>query len=115
MIIKFIEEIEDNFKGFFLSDVNFVINEKVIKRGKLINMSIKDFFIIFQLQVPKGGIRNFDVPYPYGLKKKTNHILFDYKLNTLVHHDMVNFVKAKNFKSKKNSKFYDVHMKMLKV
>ena len=49
MIIKFIEEIEDNFKEFFLSDVNFVINEKVIKKGKLINMSIKDFFIIFQL------------------------------------------------------------------
>jgi hypothetical protein len=115
MIVKFIEEIEQNFKDFFLSEVNFVIKDKVIKKGKLINMCVKDFFIIFQLQIPKGGIRSFDVPYPYGLKKHKNFILFDYKLNTLVHEDMVNFVKAKNFKSKKNSKFYDVHMKMIKV
>ena len=36
MIVKVIEEIENNFKGFLLNNVNFVINEKIIKKGKLI-------------------------------------------------------------------------------
>jgi hypothetical protein len=112
MIIKVIEEVEQNFKNFFLNNVNFVINEKVIKKGKLINIAIKDFFICFQLEIQKGGIKTFEIPYPYELSTKKKHILFDYRLDTLTHNDPIKFVKAKNFKPKKNSKFYDVQMIM---
>jgi len=112
MIIKVIEEVEQNFKNFFLNNVNFIINEKVIKKGKLINISIKDFFISFQLEIQKGGIKTFEIPYPYNLESNKSQILFDYRLNTLTHDDPLKFVKAKNFKPKKNSKFYDVQMMM---
>ena len=112
MIIKVIEEVEHNFKGFFLNNVKFIINEKIIKKGKLINISIKDFFICFQLEIPKGGIKTFEIPYPFNLKPEKKFIVFDYRLNTLTQNDPLKFVKAKNFKPKKNSKFYDVQMAM---
>ena len=112
MIIKVIEEVEQNFKNFFLNNVNFIINEKVIKKGKLINIAIKDFFICFQLEIQKGGIKTFEIPYPYELTTKKKHILFDYRIETLTHNDLTKFVKAKNFKPKKNSKFFDVQMVM---
>jgi hypothetical protein len=112
MIIKVIEEVEHNFKGFFLNNINFVINDKIIKKGKLINISIKDFFICFQLEIPKGGIKTFEIPYPFNLRAGKKAIIFDYRLDTLTHSDPLKFVKAKNFKPKKNSKFYDVQMTM---
>lgn len=115
MIVKVIEEIENNFKDFLLNNVNFVINEKIIKKGKLINLSVKDFFIIFQLEIPKGGIKSFEIPYPFGITSKKTFVSFDYRLSTLTQNDTYKFVKARNFKPKKNSKFYDVRMLMKKV
>jgi len=115
MIVKVIEEIENNFKDFLLNNVNFVINEKIIKKGKLINLSVKDFFIIFQLEIPKGGIKSFEIPYPFGILSKKTFVSFDYRLSTLTQNDTYKFVKARNFKPKKNSKFYDVRMIMKKV
>jgi len=112
MIVKVIDEIENNFKDFFLNNVNFVINEKIIKKGKLINLSVKDFFIIFQLEIPKGGIKTFEIPYPFGIENKKSFVDFDYRLCTLTQNDTYKFVKARNFKPKKNSKFYDVQMIM---
>jgi len=110
MILKVIEDIEKILKDFFLTDVNFVIDGKVIKKGKIMNAYVKDFFIIFKLQVQKGGVKTFEVPYPYNLKSSKSKLIFDYKLNTLVLNNTLNFVKIKNFKPKKNSKFYDIKM-----
>jgi len=110
MIIKIIENIESGLKSFFLNDVIFYINDKVIKKGKIINASIKDFFIIFKIEVQKGGIKTFEVPYPFNINYKNNEIVFDYKINSLVDGDAFKFCKAKNFKTKKMSKFYDCEL-----
>ena len=67
MVVKLIEEVEGKFQKFFLNDVCFDIEGKIIKKGKLINVSIKDFFLEFKLEVQKGFIKSFEVPYPYEL------------------------------------------------
>lgn len=111
MIVKVIEEIENNLKHLLLCDVCFCINDKTIKRGKLINIRIKDFFIVFQLQIQKGGLKLYEIPYPYDIKiQKNNNVVFNYKLKTLVMGDVLKYVKIKNFKSKKISKFYNTEL-----
>jgi len=110
MIVKVIEEIENTFKDLLLSEINFCINDKIIKKGKLLNLSIKDFYIVFLLEVQKGGKKTYEIPYPFHILKNNKSILFDYKVDTFVHNDPVKYVKVKNFKPKKNSKFYDVEM-----
>lgn len=115
MIIKVIDDVEEQFKEFFQSNVSFNIDQKVIKKGKLINVAVKDFFITFVLEIAKGGTKTFEIPYPYNIDKIKSSLVFDYTLDTLTHNDTYKFVKAKNFKPKKNSKFYDVKMHLIKL
>jgi hypothetical protein len=112
MVVKLIEEVEEKFQKFFLSDIAFVVNHKVIKKGKLLNANIKDFFIIFKLEVQKGGITSFEVPYPFELADEKNRIKFDYRLEKFVFNDIIKLAKVRRLKPKKNSKFYDVVMTM---
>ena len=55
MVVKLIEEVEQKFHKFFLNEICFDIEGKIIKKGKLINVSIKDFFLEFKLEVQKGA------------------------------------------------------------
>ena len=112
MVVKLIEEVEEKFQKFFLNDINFVVNDKVIKKGKLLNANIKEFFIIFKLEVQKGGITSFEVPYPFELADEKNRIKFDYRLEKFVFNDIIKLAKVRRLKPKKNSKFYDVVMTM---
>lgn len=115
MIIKVIDDVEKQFKEFFQSNISFVIDGKVIKKGKLLNVAVKDFYITFQIEINKTGIKIFEVPYPYNITKIQDGLMFDYTLDTLTYNDPYKFVKVKNFKPKKNSKFYDVTMKLYKL
>lgn len=115
MIIKVIDDVEKQFKEFFQSNISFNIDQKVIKKGKLINVIVKDFFITFILEIAKGRTKTFEIPYPYHIDKIKNGLVFDYTLETLTHNDTYKFVKVKNFKPKKNSKFYDVKMNLTKL
>ena len=115
MTVEYIEDVEQYLKCMFLSNIHFTINNKPIKRGKLINVAVKDFFVVFQLQIQKGGIKTYEVPYPYSVYKYKDSLIFDYKLNTLGFNDPMNLLKLKNFKPKKNSKFYDIVMSIEKT
>tara|TARA_R110000765_G_scaffold355577_1_gene445761 strand:+ start:621 stop:968 length:348 start_codon:yes stop_codon:yes gene_type:complete len=115
MVVKLIEEVEEKFQKFFLNDIAFVVNGKVIKKGKLLNANIKEFFIIFKLEVQKGGITTFEVPYPFELIDTKDSIKFDYKLEKFVFNDIVKLAKVRRLKPKKNSKFYDVVMSLNKL
>ena len=77
--------------------------------------TIKDFFLEFKLEVQKGGIKVFEVPYPFELTDQTTSIVFNYRLDKFVFNDIVRLAKVKRIKPKKNSKFYDVVMIMKKV
>ena len=115
MVVKLIEEVEKQFHKFFLNDITFDIDGKIIKKGKFINVSIKDFFLEFKLEVQKGGIKVFEVPYPFELTDQTTSIVFNYRLDKFVFNDIVRLAKVKRIKPKKNSKFYDVVMIKKKV
>ena len=110
MVDRLIEEVEAKIRKFFLNDISFIVNDKTIKKGKLINAHIKDFFIEFKLEVQKGGIKTFELPYPFMMKEFNTHIVFDYQLSRFVNDDLLLLAKVRRMKPKKNSKFYYVNL-----
>jgi len=105
------EIVENHFKDFLLSKVVFEINNKVIKKGKLILIAVKDFHIFFVIQSETGDSKQFIVPLPYGLTKVDEKSLcLDYTMETLCMGNKGLFFKFKTTSRKKTSRFFDTKM-----
>lgn len=65
--------------------VNFSINNKSIKRGKLILFQRFHYFIQMSLITDKGTRENFDVPIPFKIESylEDGLMYFDYRLKAL--------------------------------
>ena len=102
------EIIEKYFHDFLLSKVTFEINNKTIKKGKLILIAIKDFHIFFKMQSDAGDAKQFIIPMPYNIIRDSNNCLrFDYTIECLSQNDKNLFFKLKTTSRKKNTRFYD--------
>jgi hypothetical protein len=79
-----IDEIEQSIKPFLLKDITFTLDNKIVKSGKLILFSIKDFFCVFTLTTTDRGNKRFiyEVPYPFTTFNTVSSLEFDYTLNT---------------------------------
>jgi|LakMenE18May11ns_1017448.scaffolds.fasta_scaffold9739501_2 hypothetical protein len=103
-----IDEIENHIKPFLLSSVNFLLDGKKIKSGKLILFSVRDFFCIFTLQ---DAIKNkkviYEIPYPFSLHSSPKSLIFDYTVDSFCEKStgIHNIIKDLNFK--KTSKLFD--------
>ena len=62
---------------------------------------IQLIFIEFKLEVQKGGIKNFELPYPFEIKETQSRLVFNYKLSKLVYEDIVLLTRIKRMKPKK--------------
>ena len=102
------EYIEKHFSSFLQSKISFEINNKIIKKGRLILLAVKDFHVFFVLQPDVGGSKQFILPLPYGVEiEDNNRILMDYTLETLSMHDKNLLMKFRTTGRKKNTRFFD--------
>lgn len=105
------EIIEKHFNQFLLSKVVFEINNKAIKRGKLILIAVKDFHIFFVIQSDNGDSKQFIVPMPYNISHvDSNCLCLDYTIDTLCMSNKNLFFKLKTTTRKKTSRFFDTKM-----
>lgn len=103
-----IEDIENSIKPFLLTDVNFFIEDKKLKSGKLILFSVRDFFCVFTLHDScKNKKVIYEVPYPFNLNTSADSLEFDYTLDSFCEKclDIKNSIKGLSFK--KTSKLFD--------
>lgn len=88
--------------------VDFIVENKTIKSGKIILFSIKDFFCSFLLYSDAKRKRFlYEVPYPFLYSESNNNITFDYTLDTFTKNNPSikdNLLKLKN---KKQSKLFN--------
>mgnify|MGYP003346021260 CR=1 FL=1 len=61
----YVEHVEKDFASLLLKDIQFIHRDKVIKKGKLLLFSIKDFYLTFQLQTNDNKLVYFELPYPF--------------------------------------------------
>lgn len=79
-----VDEIEQLIKPFLLTTVNFTIDGKVIKQGKLQLFCIKDFFCVFTLINTEKDTKKtiYELPYPFAINATDGHLEFDYTVDT---------------------------------
>ena len=75
--------IEEQLKDLILKNIDFQIDGKSIKKGKVKIFNTKQFFIKFKLE-NNGDIKEYELPYPFKVSKISNGYLFDYSLSAFV-------------------------------
>ena len=101
--------IDENLKTLLQREVQFIVNDKVLREGKLIVFNIKDFYISFIIHTKKDQTKTYDIPLPYRLSKQPGNIILDYNLKN-VHYDKPGLQRLIESVSKsvgKKSKLYD--------
>lgn len=104
-----VEEIEQSISPLLLTDITFSIENKLVKRGKLILFSVKDFFCVFTLANSEKANKRiiYEIPYPFTITANISSATFDYTLNefSLGNSRIVDTVDRLKFS--KTSKFFD--------
>lgn len=70
-------------KDILLKQVVFTIDEKTVRRGKIMLFSSNDYYVKFVLQTNKNIIKNYEIPYPYRVLTGNNFVRFSYQLSDL--------------------------------
>jgi hypothetical protein len=67
-------------KDLLLKQVVFTIEEKTVRKGKLLLFSCDDYYVKFVLQTNKNVNKNYEIPYPYKVRHGDSYVTFSYKL-----------------------------------
>lgn len=74
------ERIEEQLKDLVLKNVGFYIDGKPIKQGRIKLFNTKQCFIKFKIE-QDGELKEWELPYPFKMKKLSNGYIFDYCLS----------------------------------
>ena len=102
-------KLENDLKILILKNVEFKINDKIIKKGKVKIFNTKQFFIKFKLENSE-GTKEFELPYPYKVYKKANGFLFDYCLSAFAPKTEEVYWKMKTINSSDASKLHESYL-----
>jgi|LauGreDrversion4_2_1035121.scaffolds.fasta_scaffold914632_1 hypothetical protein len=98
--------LEQSLNYFLQREITFTVDNKCVKRGKLILCSIKDFYITFYLK-HNDDQKRYELPYPFATHGVGKSLVFDYKLSTMACNNVDLLFKLQSLNKKKNSKIYD--------
>lgn len=101
--------LEEEMKNVVLTDVEFVLSNKVIKKGKIHIFNTKQFFIKFKIEKDE-ELKEFELPYPYSLKKTNNGYLFDYCLSSFMPPTEEVYWKMKMVDTTNSSKYHNNYL-----
>jgi hypothetical protein len=88
--------------------VDFTIDNKTIKSGKIILFSVKDFFCSFLLFSEQKNKRFlYEIPYPFHYSELNGNIIFDYTIDTFVKNNPSVKDELLKLKNKKQSKLFN--------
>ena len=81
------DKTEQLLKCTLQNNVQFVLNDKIIREGKMIIYHVKDFYISFNFINPKGLQKVYEIPVPFDIVKKDNVLEFSYDVNSATNND----------------------------
>lgn len=101
--------IEDKLKPLLLRNVEFIIDNKVTRMGKITVFNTKQFFIKFKLETEQGS-KEYEVPYPFALETTPQGYVFNYALTAFVPPTEESYWKMKLIDSSNSSKLYNNYL-----
>jgi hypothetical protein len=85
---------KDHLIGYLQQSILIKMNEKVLKRGKLLLFKRNHYFIQLALQTEKHARENIEIPFPFDIDSSTKNVLkFDYRISALKIPGFKGFVK----------------------
>jgi hypothetical protein len=99
------ESIEDHFKYFLQRDIVISLDNKILKEGKLVLFSQKDYYLIFYLKNSNQEQKKFELPYPFDVRLEKNYLILDYELEALSKQDAELFYRLRSITQKSKSKY----------
>jgi hypothetical protein len=73
-------DLNEIFNDYFFKKFTFILDNKVLKEGRLKLFTMKGFNLKFFLIDSENTIKNLEIPYPFSLVKNDNGYIFDYRL-----------------------------------
>jgi CHAT domain-containing protein len=83
------------------------MDNKIIKEGKLILFSQKDYYLIFHLKNSNGDNKKYELPYPFNIDKENNYLMFDYKIESISKNDSELYYRLLSLNKNQVSRFYN--------
>lgn len=105
-------KLENKLKDLILQNVEFEVDGKIIKRGRIKVFNTKQFFIKFKLE-NCDEIKEFELPYPYRAVKLENGFLFDYCLSAFCPKTEEIYWKMRAMNKESCSKIFDNYLYIL--
>lgn len=99
-------DLEKKLSYFLQRDLVFSVDSKILKEGKLILVSVKDYYVQFYL---KSGSENklFELPYPFDIEMMNGYALFYYDIESISHGDVDLYYRLLSLSKKANTKLYN--------
>lgn len=109
---------EEIFLPFFQKNISIIIDSKILRQGRLLLFSIKDFYLHFTILNDK-ATKTFELPYPFEtyMENLTSKILIlDYKIKTFTKNLPKIDEKTKTlFGKEKYMKYFDNYVKIIET
>lgn len=99
-------EIIDHLEPFLQQDVEFKLGNKVLKRGTIKLINIKQHFIKFTMDI-EGELKMYELVYPYAISSIPGSTTFSYKLSNFTGSINDQFFKLKTISKQNASSMYD--------
>ena len=105
----YFQQLQECMKTVLQRDIKLIINNKVLREGKLILFNLKDYYIECTFIMKTGQQKVYEIPVPFDITIKDDKILFDYSIDHATKNNLDNTVTIKMLalQSGKKSKFYD--------
>lgn len=104
-----VEQIEAHVNKLLQRNISFHLENKTLKKGKLILFSVKDFFCVFTLLCEEKNNKKIivELPYPFNLNFDSNRIIFDYTVDSFCKHNSQLYNMFKKVNITKPSKMFN--------
>jgi len=107
---------EDFFVPFFQKNIYIILENKVLRQGKLLLFCIKDFYLNFTL-LTNDNTKVFELPYPFDTyieSLTSNTLILDYKYNTFIKDQQeIDFTARPLLSKSKHMKYFDNTVKVI--
>lgn len=98
--------VESVLSHFLQRDIVFSVDSKIIKEGKLILLSQKDYYLNFYLKTSTGETKLYELPYPFDVELLDGYALLYYDIESITQGDVDLYHKILGLNTK-SSKLYN--------
>ena len=102
------------FEPFLQQNVHINIEHKTVRKGKLLLYNINEYYIKFVILTNKDITKTYEVPFPYKMTAKADHLKLSYKIEDLCRGNVAKEEFIRTFEPVSN-KLYDKTMRIVRV